>query len=455
MTIQFFRRFASARAGALLLGALAAVPAMATVEVRVEARPISDPIQVFVKITDQDGDPIAQLLTSADFTLTMDGVSVQLQAPDVVLPPAQNPDVRVSVVLAMDYSASVTNCCLDDMQAAVISYVDSMKDGDYAAIIKYNATNPAGASVVLPFTEIDHDVNNDALEAAVVADYPGNGTNLFDALELSINQFITPPPPTVLPAGPKAVIVIADGGDSASTATEEDVIALANANSIPLFLIGVGDFQLPGRTTLLTNLAADSGGEFIPAPSGTDIAEAYATLSALLSNEYVISIPSVITDCEVHELEVAVANQATPVTVQFTRRVCDTEPNPFTFTNQTGVAVNTGVTSNTVTITGLEVPADISTQIGTYSIGCDGTFTGTSGMISNGETVCVRHTSSAAASTTNTTTLTIGGVSGTFTSTTQAASGGGGGGGGGGGATGGLELLAGLAALFARHRRRV
>jgi hypothetical protein len=156
----------------------------------------------------------------------------------------------------------------------------------------------------------------------------------------------------------------------------------------------------------------------------------------------------------VHTLVVAVANQATPASAQFTRRDCDTEPSPFTFTNQIGVAISSGVTSNTVTITGLEVPADISTQIGTYSIGCNGTFTGTSGTISNGQTVCVRHTSSAAASTANTTTLTIGGVSGAFTSTTRAASGGGGGGGG-GGATGGLELLAGLALLFARRRRRV
>ena len=454
MTIQFLRRCASARAAAFLLGALAAGPAMATVELRVEARPISDPIQAFVKVTDQNGVPIAQQLTSTDFTVTLDGVNVPLQPVDVVLPPAQNQNLNVSVVLAMDYSVSVTNCCLADMQQAVIAYIDSMEDGDFAAIVKFNATNPAGASVVLAFTEIDHALNNDALEAAVMAEYPGNGSNLLDALELSINQFVTPS--VTLPLGPKAVIVIADGGDSASTATEEDVIALAGANSIPLFLIGVGDFQLPGRTALLTDLAAESGGEFIPAPTDTEIAEAYATLSALLSNEYVISIPSAITDCAVHTLVVEVANE-TPTSVQFTRRVCDTEPNPFTFTNQTGVAVSTGVTSNTVTITGFldGVPADISTQIGTYSIGCNGTFTGTSGTISNGETVCVRHTSSAAPSTTNTTTLTIGGVSGTFTSTTRAASGGGGGGGGGGGATGGLELLAGLAALFARRRRRV
>ncbi len=452
MTIQFVRRFASARAAALLVGAMAAGPAMATVEMRVEARPISDPIQAFVNVTDSNGNQIAGL-TSADFTVTLDGSIVALAPTDVTLPPAQDPTLKVSVVFAMDYSASVTNCCLADMQQAVIAYANSMEIGDYAAIVKYNATNSAGASVVFPFTQIDQGANNLALAAAVMADYPGNGTNLFDALDLSINQFITPLVP--LPAGPKAVIVISDGGDSGSTATEADVIALSSANSIPLFLIGVGDFQLPGRTTLLTELGTESGGEFIPAPTATEIADAYATLSAQLSNEYVISVPSGISDCAVHTLVVAVANQVTPASVQFTRRVCDTEPDPFTFTSQTGVAVNSGVTSNTVTITGIEpgVPADISTQIGTYSIGCNGTFTGAPGTISNGQTVCVRHTSSSAPSTMNTTTLTIGGIAGSFTSTTRAASGGGGGGGGGGGATGGVELLLGLAALFARRRR--
>lgn len=103
----------------------------------------------------------------------------------------------------------------------------------------------------------------------------------------------------------------------------------------------------------------------------------------------------------------------------FTSTTTDTTPNPFTFTAQTNVAVNTVQTSNTVTIGGINSPAPISVTGGTYSIN-GGAFIATAGNVSNGNTVQVRHTSSSAGSTAVNTTLTVGGVSGTFTSTTAA-----------------------------------
>jgi VWFA-related protein len=436
---------------ALLLGTLAAVPAMAAIELRVEARPIADPIQAFVTVTDNLGNPIVGL-SSSDFTVAIDTVPVTLAPTDVTLPPNQDPNQKVSVVFAMDYSHSVTDISLAAMQTAVIDFVDNMNIGDYAAIIKFNNTNPARASVVLGFTQIDQAQGNLDLHAAVMADYPGNGTNLLDAINLAVDQFVTPP--VALPTGPKAIVVISDGGENESNVEQSDVIDYANANSIAVFSIGVGDLTIPGRAELLGDLAVETGGEYFPTANDTQIADAYTAILTRLGNEYLITIPSGIGDCGVHTMQVAVPNQ-TAVSVAFTRRICDTEPNPFTFTNATGVALGAAVTSNEITVTGIEVPAEISVQIGTYSIGCtDATFTRDPGTINDGDTVCVRHNASAAPTTTNTTTLTIGGVSGTFTSTTRAV-GGGGGGGGGGGATGELELLAGLAALFARRRRRV
>ena len=144
----------------------------------------------------------------------------------------------------------------------------------------------------------------------------------------------------------------------------------------------------------------------------------------------------------------------TSATFTSTTTDTDTTPDAFSFTNQTGVATGAVVTSNAVTITGIEASAQISVAGGEYSIGCSGTFTASNGTISDGQTVCVRHTSSAASSTAQVTTLTVGGVSGTFTSTTIAApppppppSQGGGG----GGAMGFMTLLTLL--LLPRRRR--
>lgn len=105
-------------------------------------------------------------------------------------------------------------------------------------------------------------------------------------------------------------------------------------------------------------------------------------------------------------------------TAVVTVNVVDTVPNAFSFTSQTGIPLSTLATSSAVTVSGISTATTISVANGQYSIGCTGTFSSASGAISNGQTVCVRHTSSATPATDTVTTLTIGGVAGSFTSTT-------------------------------------
>src|SRR5688572_23235944 len=408
--------FAGLPLAPLMLASTFATPARADVELRVEGRPASAPIQAYVKVTDVNGDPVPNL-DAGDFTILIDGEPIVIAGGDLTLPPSLDPDQRVSVVFAMDYSASVVNQFEAEMQAAVIAFIEEMVDGDQAAIVKFNATNPAGASVVVPFTEIDDGgANDDALIAGVQAEYPGNGTNMTDALLVALEHLNMQA--STLPPGPKAVILIGDGSNSDGTATVEDVIAQANADSIPIFTIGIGEFEGPGRTAALTDLGLETGGAFFPAPTVEDIENAYVTVGELLNNEYFISIANGLTDCAAHELEVTVNGET--ASAVFTRRTCDTEPDAFTFATLTDRAPGTGATSDTVTITGIEVPAHISVIGGTYSIGCTDTFTRDPAEIDSGQTVCVRHQSSDAFLTDKTTTLTVGGFAATFTTTTRA-----------------------------------
>lgn len=122
----------------------------------------------------------------------------------------------------------------------------------------------------------------------------------------------------------------------------------------------------------------------------------------------------------------------------------DSTPNAFAFTDQTGVALNTVIESDIITVAGIDVPANISVTGGEYSIN-GGAYTAVAGTVNNGDSVRVRHTSSSNNSTAVDTVLTIGTVSDTFTSTTVAASSGGGGGGGNSsgssGSRGGVQVL--------------
>jgi plastocyanin len=98
----------------------------------------------------------------------------------------------------------------------------------------------------------------------------------------------------------------------------------------------------------------------------------------------------------------------------------DDTPTQFTFIDQTGVALNTVITSNTITVSGINSPAAISITGGTYSINNSGSYTSADGTVNNGDTVTVQLTSSGNYSTTTNATLTIGGVSDTFSLTTLA-----------------------------------
>lgn len=272
-----------------------------TVGLRVEARPLSAPIQAFVSVTDVNGQPISGL-TGADFTLLADGTPIS-STPTVTLPPAQSPTEHLSVVFAMDYSGSVTPATRQAMENAVIDFISSMKAGDYAAIVKSNVSNPGKASVVRPFTAIGTETQ--LLIDAVKAPYPGVGTNLYDAVILAVQQFSVSA--GVLPSGPKAVIVLSDGLDNSSTVDVNATLAAANAASVPIFTVGVGE---TGNTNepILTQLASETSGTFFPAPTNGHIADATGAVFDRLNNEYQLTFTSSIADCNPHLLEARVNN---------------------------------------------------------------------------------------------------------------------------------------------------
>ena len=238
--------------------------ASAFVGLRVEARPADQPIQAFVTVSKCRRPGTGAV--AADFTIRIDGQLITIADPDVTLPPEQDPNQKLSVVFVMDYSTSVTTLFRPQMEAAVIAFIDQMKDGEQAAVVKFNADNPLGASIVAPFTAIDTVGGNATLETAVLSDYPGDGTNLLDAVEVAVNHILTPP--AALPAGPKAVIVISDGADNQSVIEASAIFELASENSIPIFTVGVGDLTLGDGEQLLTDLATRNGRRFLSCTDG-------------------------------------------------------------------------------------------------------------------------------------------------------------------------------------------
>ncbi|MEW8091245.1 MAG: cadherin repeat domain-containing protein [Candidatus Thiodiazotropha endolucinida] len=99
----------------------------------------------------------------------------------------------------------------------------------------------------------------------------------------------------------------------------------------------------------------------------------------------------------------------------------DITPDQFAFTDQTDVALSAVITSNTITVAGVDAGQNVPLTItnGEYSINGGG-WASTPTNVQLGNTIQVRHTSSGSYTTAVNTTLDLNGVSDIFTSTTEA-----------------------------------
>jgi hypothetical protein len=95
-----------------------------------------------------------------------------------------------------------------------------------------------------------------------------------------------------------------------------------------------------------------------------------------------------------------------------------TSVDQFIFVDLTDQTISTLLTSNTIGVSGNNIPVPISITGGEYSVN-GGTWTSVAGMVNANDTVRVRQTSSASPSTTTTATLTISDKSDGFSVTTE------------------------------------
>lgn len=105
-------------------------------------------------------------------------------------------------------------------------------------------------------------------------------------------------------------------------------------------------------------------------------------------------------------------------TFSVTTEPADTTPNSFSFNDQFNLGLNELIYSNSITVTGINTSTSIDITAGEYSINGNG-YTTSSGTVSNGDVVTVRHWTAATDLSTVNTVLNIGGVTDTFSSSTQ------------------------------------
>lgn len=145
-----------------------------------------------VSVMDRDGRYIPNL-RKEDFRLWEDGVEQSVAVFSSV-------DKPFSVVLMLDTSGS-TRFRLDDIQDAAITFVNQLRQDDRVMVVSFDDQ----VRILSEFTS-----DRGRLRDAIRRSHPGDGTKLYDAVDLVMNQRLNNV------EGRKAIVLFTDGVDTTS-----------------------------------------------------------------------------------------------------------------------------------------------------------------------------------------------------------------------------------------------
>lgn len=228
-------------------------------------------VNVFVTVTDEHGSPISNL-KKEDFHLREDGKEQKISVfgRESALP--------LSIVLAIDTSLSTRK----DLPLELAS----------ARRFSHAILRPVDAISLYQFSEVVNEVTSftsdvKQIDRAIDRIRLGAATALYDALYLGSQALDTR-------QGRKVMVVITDGGDTASKVDyKEAVRAAQEAEAIVYSIIVVPIEESAGRDTggehALIQLSTDTGGKYFYASSLPQLDDAFKQISDELRTQYLLA----------------------------------------------------------------------------------------------------------------------------------------------------------------------
>jgi Ca-activated chloride channel family protein len=217
-----------------------------------------DTVRVDVEV--RHGGRLVSGLTAADFEVLDNGVR---QSVEIVAASA----LPVSVVLALDSSASLDAAGRSHLTRASMRVVDELKPGESATLVTFSGR----VAIKTAFT-----ADATTLRTLLAAPTPSGDTALYDAAHVAMLMGSSAP-------GRPLVILFSDGDDTASFLTEDAVIETAERTGTVLSVVTTG-----GEGRLLQQLAVVTGGVFVKERSIDRVAERFAELLDSFRNRYLL-----------------------------------------------------------------------------------------------------------------------------------------------------------------------
>jgi len=232
------------------------------------------------------GQPVRGL-TVDDFEVSDNGVRQTLDL-------ASFEQIPLSVVLALDASASLSAPQLDDLRSAGRAVLAALKNDDQAALVTFTE-----------LVSLEQALTGDAaaVESALGRVDPDGGTALVDGVYSAV---------TIADAsrGRGLTIVFSDGLDTASWLTKEQVIEAARRSDVVVYGVGTGRTE----TDFLSDITDDTGGRLLQIDSTANIRDRFLAILAEFRERYVLSYtPRGVAHSGWHRLDVRIKGRRATV----------------------------------------------------------------------------------------------------------------------------------------------
>ncbi|TAM91290.1 MAG: VWA domain-containing protein, partial [Jatrophihabitans sp.] len=185
------------------------------------------------------------------------------------------------VYLVLDVSGSMAGDGITAARAAAGQYAQSLPPDVRVGLIEFSDA---------PRLLLADTTDRNALYTALAGVQAGGNTALYDAIELAVAQM------KALPAGSvRRLLVLSDGGDNVSHATEAGAVAAMRAASVEADVVA---FRLPSNGQVLQELAQGSGGTVLPAVDAGHLAGVFATAATVFRQQLrvTVTVPASLSD---------------------------------------------------------------------------------------------------------------------------------------------------------------
>lgn len=180
---------------------------------------------------------------------------------------------KISVVLVVDHSGSMSGEPLENTKKAVSSFVKSINKDTRLGLVIFDDTSEVAASIT-------ENANSVLKEIQTIQE--GGGTSIYMGLQEAGNELASE-------SGRKIIILLSDGEDGNKDKIDE-VLEELNRKNIYVYTIGFGGAD----AEYLAYIANSCRGKFIQAQTSDMLGEIYSTVGAYMINDYILEFEAVV-----------------------------------------------------------------------------------------------------------------------------------------------------------------